>query len=356
MIRKAMKDGKADGLSPLESLDLEKVATFSDLLQAMGKTSFSGRKLAEAYEVLLELASDQECRLVLTISGAMTVAKQGTIICDMIDRGMVSAIVATGALIAHGLTESIGLTHYRMDPGHSDPELYDKGYNRIYDTVELESNLNQVEALVRSVLDKNTPEDGPWSSARFCRATGKALAELNEGRGILRSSWEQNVPVFIPAFTDSEIGLDFSTWAMKHRLGDRASTTTADEILEAVPNFNPFLDLQEYARLAGAAPRLGIFTIGGGVPRNWAQQVAPYYEIASDRLGADLPQPRFHYGVRICPEPAHLGGLSGCTYSEGVSWGKFVSADEGGRYAEVPADATLVLPLLMKAVFEKLDA
>ena len=336
MIRKALQDGKTDGLSPLESLDLEKVDTFSDLLQAMGKTSFSGRKLSEAYTVLLDMARDQECCLVLTISGAMTVAKQGTIICDMIDRGMVSAIVATGALIAHGLTESIGLTHYRMDPGHSDPELYDKGYNRIYDTVELESNLNQVEGLVRSVLDKNTPEDGTWSSARFCRATGKALAELNEGRGILRSSWEQNVPVFIPAFTDSEIGLDFSTWAMKHRLGDRASTATVEELLAAVPSFNPFLDLQEYARIAGAAPRLGIFTI--------------------DRLGADLPQPRFHYGVRVCPEPAHLGGLSGCTYSEGVSWGKFVSPDEGGRYAEVPADATLVLPLLMKAVFEKLDA
>ena len=356
MIRKALQDGKTDGLSPLESLDLEKVGTFSDLLQAMGKTSFSGRKLSEAYKVLLDLTRDQECRLVLTISGAMTVAKQGTIICDMIDRGMVSAIVATGALIAHGLTESIGLTHYRMDPGHSDPELYDKGYNRIYDTVELESNLNQVEGLVRSVLEKNTPEDGTWSSARFCRATGKALAELNEGRGILRSAWERNVPVFIPAFTDSEIGLDFSTWAMKHKLGERASTATADELLEAIPNFNPFLDLQEYARLAGAAPRLGIFTIGGGVPRNWAQQVAPYYEIASDRLGADLPQPRFHYGVRVCPEPAHLGGLSGCTYSEGVSWGKFVSPEDGGRYAEVPADATLVLPLLMKAVFEELDA
>ena len=356
MIRKALQDGKTDGLSPLESLDLEKVCTFSDLLQAMGKTSFSGRKLSEAYKVLLDLARDQECRLVLTISGAMTVAKQGTIICDMIDRGMVSAIVATGALIAHGLTESIGLTHYRMDPGHSDPELYDKGYNRIYDTVELESNLNQVEGLVRSVLEKNTPEDGTWSSARFCRATGKALAELNEGRGILRSAWERNVPVFIPAFTDSEIGLDFSTWAMKHKLGERASTATADELLDAIPNFNPFLDLQEYARLAGAAPRLGIFTIGGGVPRNWAQQVAPYYEIASDRLGADLPQPRFHYGVRVCPEPAHLGGLSGCTYSEGVSWGKFVSPEDGGRYAEVPADATLVLPLLMKAVFEELDA
>ena len=358
MIERALCDGQADGLSPLESLDLDNISTFSELVEAMGRTAFSGRKLGEAYEVLLEMARDGECEVVLTISGAMTVAKQGTIICEMIDRGLVKAVVATGALIAHGLTESIGLTHYRMDPSQRDKELYERGYNRIYDTVELESNLNQVEELVRSVLDTHEPGAAAWSSAEFCRAVGEVLARRNEGRGILRSAWERDVPVFIPAFTDSEIGLDFSTWAMKKHLDEQAVHPDAAEpgsTLEAVPGFNPFLDLQEYAKLAGEAARLGIFTIGGGVPRNWAQQVAPYYEIANARLSTSWRQPRFHYGVRICPEPAHLGGLSGCTYSEGVSWGKFVPPEEGGRFAELPADATLALPLLMKAVFEKLD-
>ncbi len=359
MIERALRDGQTDGLSPLESLDLNNISTFSELVEAMGRTAFSGRKLGEAYEVLLAMARDAECEVVLTISGAMTVAKQGTIICEMIDRGLVKAVVATGALIAHGLTESIGLTHYRMDPSQRDKELYERGYNRIYDTVELESNLNQVEELVRSVLDTHEPGAAAWSSAEFCRAVGEVLARRDEGRGILRSAWERDVPVFIPAFTDSEIGLDFSTWAMKKHLDEQAIHPDAAEpgpTLEAVPGFNPFLDLQEYAKLAGEAARLGIFTIGGGVPRNWAQQVAPYYEIANARLSTSWRQPRFHYGVRICPEPAHLGGLSGCTYSEGVSWGKFVPPEEGGRFAELPADATLALPLLMKAVFEKLDS
>ena len=115
------------------------------------------------------------------------------------------------------------------------------------------------------------------------------------------------------------------------------------------------MDLQEYARFIGQASELGILTVGGGVPRNWAQQVGPYYEITNYRLGTRLRAPRFRYGVRICPEPVHWGGLSGCTYSEGVSWGKFVSPKEGGRYAEIYADATVVLPLLTKAVFEELD-
>ncbi|MFT5328064.1 MAG: deoxyhypusine synthase [Planctomycetaceae bacterium] len=130
---------------------------------------------------------------------------------------------------------------------------------------------------------------------------------------------------------------------------------TPDEVLAATPPFNPFLDLQEYARRIGTTKELGILTIGGGVPRNWAQQVAPYYDITNDSLGTKLPVPRFCYGVRICPEPVHWGGLSGCTYSEGVSWGKFVPESEGGRFSEVHADATVALPLLIRALFEELD-
>ena len=168
------------------------------------------------------------------------------------------------------------------------------------------------------------------------------------------------MPVFIPAFTDSELGLDFSTWAIKATLKGKSdeekSKVSLAEALTTTPGFNPFLDLFEYARRVKRHQDLGILTIGGGVPRNWAQQVGPFIDITNNRCGTDFGPPRFRYGVRICPEPVHWGGLSGCTYSEGVSWGKFFSPADGGQFAEVYSDATVILPLLMKAVFERLDA
>jgi deoxyhypusine synthase len=292
----------------------------------------------------------------MTLSGAMTVAKQGSMVCEMIDRGMVQAVISTGALMAHGLTESIGLAHYRYDPSKSDKMLFDQGYNRIYDTLEMESNLNEVEVVVRTVLEENAPPADGWCSHTLCQAIGVKLDQLNQGPGVLRSAYLKNCPVFIPAFTDSEIGLDVATWAMKQALkGRKINQLPSEEVYQAVPPFNPFLDLQAYARLIGSAKRLGIFTIGGGVPRNWAQQVAPYYDITNHRVGTDLAPPRFQFAVRLCPEPVHWGGLSGCTYSEGVSWGKFVSPADGGRFAEVACDATAVWPLLLKAACEELD-
>jgi len=344
-------DGRQDGLRPLESLDLDKVTSFSGLLRAMSRTAFNGRSLGEALDVTLAMVKDADCKVVLTLSGAMTIAKMGKVISKMIDTGMVQAVVSTGALMAHGLSEAVGLVHYRHDPRMSDEELFDKGYNRVYDTLEMEANLNYVEEFTARALDA-LGNEADLSSEIICRKLGALLADDAEGSGVLRSAYLKGVPVYVPAFTDSELGLDLSTWAMK-----RAQAAGVKEplgLFSALPRFNPYLDLNSFARFAMSARRLGIFTIGGGVPRNWAQEVSPYIDIANHRLGLSLKPPRYQYAVRICPEPTHWGGLSGCTYSEGVSWGKFVPETEGGRYAEVYADATVAWPLLIKGVLEEL--
>jgi deoxyhypusine synthase len=362
MYAREFRDGAKDGLEALEPLDPDKITSFSELLEAMSKTAFGGRHLGHAFDVLWTMIADPDCRVVMTLSGAMTIAKMGKIITKMIDEDMVQCIVSTGALMAHGLTESVGKTHYRHDPSMSDEELFKKGYNRVYDTLEMEANLNYVEHVVAQTL-KRLDHDGPLSSEILTRELGRTLAEEFDGDGILKSAYLKKVPVYIPAFTDSEVGLDMGTWAMAKDV-DRARSQVRQgndlDVLRAIhrscPSFNPYLDLNSYADYVLAAKRLGIFTIGGGVPRNWAQQVGPYIEIGNLRLGLNVKPPRFHYGVRICPEPDYWGGLSGCTYQEGLSWGKFVAPKDGGRFAEVLSDATIVWPLLMMGLLERKKA
>jgi deoxyhypusine synthase len=347
-------DGVEDQLVPLQALDPLHIASFDDLVRAMGRTAFSGRSVGEACDVLEAMVRDEDCLVVATLSGAMTVAKMGLVIVRMLEAGMIDCIISTGALMAHGLSEAVGLTHYKANPSIADETYFEKGYNRVYDTLEMEKNLNSIEVFVRSVLDK-MDTSSPWSSELICREVGKALAEMGDSPGVLRSAYLHDVPVYIPAFTDSEMGLDVATWMLRKVQAKWGDKPGFDVWREAVPpSYNPFIDLLSYARLVRKKKRLGIFTIGGGVPRNWAQQVAPFYDIVGDRLGIEVDEPRFNYGVRICPEPVHWGGLSGCTYSEGVSWGKFVSPKEGGRFAEVYADATVVWPLIVRALLERL--
>ncbi|MBI2655423.1 deoxyhypusine synthase family protein [Candidatus Woesearchaeota archaeon] len=340
---------------PLEALDLVKIKNFDDIARGMSKTAFGGRSVGEAVDVMHDMVADPDCFVIGTFSGAMTVAKMGLMICDMIDKGMLDLIVTTGALMTHGFVESVGMRHLKYDFKTSDVDLYFEGYDRVFDTLEVEKNLDDVSEIVDAILDKSDPDE-VLCSYKITRMLGEYLHKNVKGRGILKSAYEKNVPVFIPAFTDSELGLDLALY-------NRQRTLNGSKQL----NFNPFLDLEHYTEIVQKQKKLGIFTIGGGVPRNWAQQVGPYLDLIRWRIlekgkkesyfakEGDPYFKRFNYAVRICPEPVYWGGLSGCSYSEGVSWGKFVPENEGGRFAEVLSDATIAWPVILKAVMERME-
>lgn len=338
-----LADGWQHNFKPLEPLDVMKPGNFSDMLRQMANTSFGGRNLGEAADVLYEMVTDAKCFRVCTLSGAMTIAKQGLLVTDMIEQGLIHAIVSTGALMCHGLVEQTGHTHFRYEPTWSDEKLYEAGYCRVYDTLELEANLDHADEIIRPVLAELSQMEA-FGSHEFNAAVGKHLAENYPGRAILKAAYEQGVPVYVPAFTDSELGIDAFTYNIM------APHRGAKPV-----RFDALRDMDDYFQRCMKAERLGIFTIGGGAPRNWAQQVGPLADLMHRRSGGRYGGLlRFRYAIRICPEPVHFGGLSGCTYSEGVSWGKFVPPEEGGRFAEVHCDATIAWPILVRGVLERM--
>jgi len=338
-------------LVPLKSVDLSQCHSVNDVIKQMNFASFGAREVGEAADILEIMTKDKDCFKVLTLSGAMTMAKMGLVICEMIENGMVDAVVSTGALMAHGFIEAAGMTHFKNPGTMLDEDLYQVGFDRVYDTLESEANLDEGAEILIKVLEKFDRSKTVCSSV-INRELGRYLHQNVQGRGILKSAFEKNVPVYIPAFTDSEFGLEFAVF-------NRKNAVEGKELLR----YDPFIDMNDYTERVLHAKKMGIFTIGGGVPRNWAQQVGPHLDIIRMRVieqdeklkkDAHLYKKQFSYGVRICPEPVTLGGLSGCTYSEGVSWGKFIPTSQGGKFAEVYADATIVLPFLIKGVLERL--
>jgi deoxyhypusine synthase len=340
---RVLHDPVKDKLRPIFPLDLSKCHTIDQLVRAMGDTAFTGRQIGDAADVLEAMARDKDCFVVLTLSGALTVGKMGLVFCDLIDSGIVKAIVSTGALMAHGLVEATGLSHFRYDPSKmDDEELFEAGYNRVYDSLEPETNLDHVEDVVDHIFDQWDANE-VVCSWKVHRRVGEYLEKQGGGRGILKSAYERNVPVFVPAFSDSELGIDFAL----HKIGRQKAN-------RPLLRFDPFEDFEMFADTMLATKRMGIFTVGGGVPRNWSQQFGVYAELMARRGYKNVPLKRYNYGLRICPEPVHWGGLSGSTYTEAVSWGKFVPPEEGGRFAEVFEDATVALPLVVGAVLQRI--
>ncbi len=339
---RVLHDPVKDKLRPIFPLDLSKCRTIDTLVRAMGDTAFTGRQVGDAADVLEAMARDKDCFVVLTLSGALTVGKMGLIFCDLIESGVVNAIVSTGALMAHGLVEATGHSHFRYNKNMDDKALFHAGYNRVYDSLEPEVNLDHVEEVMDHILDRWDANE-VVSSYKLHRKIGEFLVEHSKGRGILKSAYQHNVPVFVPAFTDSELGIDFALHKFAREKQKRP-----------LLRFDSFADFETFADIMLATKRMGIFTIGGGVPRNWTQQFGVYAELLARRGYKKMPLKRYNYGLRICPEPDFWGGLSGSTYTEAVSWGKFVPPEEGGRFAEVFDDATVALPLVVGAVLERI--
>ncbi len=327
-----------------ERLDGER-RTAGDLigrLKGLGGVAAQVREGAAALDAMM---SDPRCLRFLTLSGAMTVAQMSLVICEMIERGLVHSVTSTGALMAHGLVPGLGLKHYKYDPADDDGRLAAFGLNRVTDTLEPETNFDHIDDIMSEVLATFSGGE-PISPRLLHAAIGRHLAEhYPEQRAILRSAYLKGVPVFVPAFVDSELGNDVYV-TNRQRVIEGKRRVVMD--LE--------LDSAELIRLMTSAERAGICTFGGGVPRNWTQNVSPLLEIYNGRLnplGESLPIRKFRYGCRVCPDRPHFGHLSGCTYQEGKSWRKF---ELDGLFAEIQADATQVWPLLVKYVMDRQDA
>src|ERR1700735_2980029 len=157
---RVLHDPVKDKLRPIYPLDLSKTRTIDQLVRAMGDTADSARQIGDGADVLETMARDKDCFVVMTLAGALTVGKMGLIFCDLIESGIVKAIVSTGELMARGLIEATGLSHFRYDPSKmNDEELFKAGYNRVYDSLEPETNLDHVEEVVDGILDKWDPDD-----------------------------------------------------------------------------------------------------------------------------------------------------------------------------------------------------
>ncbi|MHA1584275.1 MAG: deoxyhypusine synthase family protein [Promethearchaeota archaeon] len=339
----------------IEPYDPSKVNTVEDALIALQGCSFQGRNLGNALEVMTKMAQDEDCLRVLTLAGAMIPAGMEEIICQGIERGIFGAIVSTGANIIHSIVNSFETSthqsHYLGIPDVNDANLHIHRINRIYDTYLPEEEYEHAEDELFGIIQKHFESSTPitTTSSKFLSLLGKDLP----GRSFINIAAKNNVPIFCGAFSDSELGLNLMKYRKNHDY-----RIIMDELG----------DIDNFAHLIASFTKHGTIILGGGVPRNWAQQIFPYldqmkstkvYEkevpIVKNAADSQNSVPNFEgydYSVRFHTASAYDGGLSGCTISESVSWGKY---SPNSFHQSVWVDSTIGFPLIMTALFQRLD-
>lgn len=311
-----------------------------ELMKILERMPKLGGQVARGARVFTQMMLNKNATVFFTMSGAMTVAQMSLVIIEMMKRGWIKLFSTTGAAMAHGLVQGTGLKHFKHCPDIGDARLADLGLNRVTDTLEPESNLDHVADALNTVFDALSGRTvGP---SELYRLIGEYLLQtFPDVPSILGTATERGIPVLTPAFVDSEVGNDLFTKNLLLRREGRVPII-----------IDPALDSHVIVDLMLAAEFPVIFSVGGGVPRNNTQNVAPLMEIANDRCGLGWPRRMFKAGCRVSPDAPHFGHLSGCTYEENKSWRKM---DPNGEFAEIRADATMVWPLLVACAIQAED-
>ncbi|TFF63616.1 MAG: deoxyhypusine synthase [Promethearchaeota archaeon] len=312
-----------------------KIKNLDDLLNSLKYCGFQGRNLGIAHNILYKMVKDENCLTILTLSGAMVPAGMQKIIVQLLENNLIDVLVSTGANIIHDLIDSfLDGGHYIGSPHVIDDNLFEHRINRIYDTFLPEDNYIKTEKILLEFLKELYPNkiiDEPPSE--FLNKLGSKI----EQKSILSVSNKKGIPIFVPAISDSELALDLTKF-----------TSTQDFKV----NFKVIEDIKKFAEIVGAADYCGTFIIGGGVPRNWAQQIYPYIEDLERETNPDSKYEfGYKYSVRIHTATEYDGGLSGCTISESKSWGKY-SLDS--NYISLWCDATIALPVLVTGLIQRL--
>lgn len=303
------------------------------MVDAMGDMAFQARNLHNGARIFNMMQEDKDAVVYLTLAGSLISAGLKKVIVDMVKNNMVDAIVSTGAnIVDQDFFEALGFSHYKGTQFVDDQELRQLMIDRIYDTYIDEEDLRICDDTIAQICD--SLERRPYSSREFIMEMGRFLdeddkyAEYRED-SIVWNCYKKGVPIFVPAFSDCSAGFGL-VYHQFHTKGPKVSIDSAADFLEIT-------------KIKLEHEDSGIFMIGGGVPKNFVQDIV----VATEILEQDAPMHK--YAVQITVADERDGALSGSTLKEACSWGKVDTVNEQMVWAE----ATLAMPLIAGYAYHK---
>jgi len=314
--------------NPIEHIDITSFDA-RPIIDGMGKMSFTSRDTANAAKIYNEMIADDNCSIFLTLAGSTSAGGCMNLYSDLVKYNMVDAVVATGAsIIDMDFFEALGFKHYQGSQFENDAELRKNYIDRIYDTYIDEEELQACDKAICDVA--NSLEPKAYTSREFIKELGKFLKKNSKKKGsLIETAFDNNVPIFCPAFTDSSAGFGL----VMHQEQNPIKHITIDSIRE----------LRELTEIKIKSKQSGLLMVGGGVPKNFIQDTV----VCADLIGKKVDMHK--YAIQITVADTRDGACSSSTLKEASSWGKVDVAKEQMVFAE----ATSVLPLIASDAYHR---
>ncbi|MFC2084878.1 deoxyhypusine synthase [Bacteroidota bacterium] len=302
-----------------------------DFVESMENMAFSARSLYRAAKIYDTMLKDKDCTIILTLAGSLFSAGLKKIVSDLISNNMVDVIVSTGAIIIdQDFFEALGFNHYVGSQFVDDDKLRELHIDRIYDTFIDEDELRICDETCAKIFNGIEPRS--YSSRELILEFGKYLEQNMKNKNsnsVIYAAYKNSIPIFIPALSDCSAGFGIVIHQNQNPKNHIA--------------FDSGKDFLELTQIKINSKETGIFIVGGGVPKNFTQDIV----VAADILKENSPMHK--YAIQITVADERDGALSGSTLKEANSWGKVAMSNEQMVYSE----ATLAMPLIAGFAYHK---
>ena len=320
---------KADLLTkPVQAIDITQY-DLSGFVSALENTAFQGRNLGRAAAIYQQMLADKDCTIILTLAGSLVSAGMRKVVVDLINCQMIDVIVATGAnIVDQDFFEALGYQHYQGSTLADDVQLQALAIDRIYDTLIDEDHLRICDQTICDIANELPKK--PYSSREFIHAMGAYLEQHGKAENsIVGAAYHKKLPIFVPAFSDCSAGFGL----VLHQVQNPQNHVSIDSVK----------DFRELTQLKVASKESGLLMLGGGVPKNFAQDVV----VAAELLGHEAPLHK--YAIQITVADERDGALSGSTLREACSWGKVSLVHEQMVFCE----ATIAFPMIASHAYHR---
>lgn len=299
----------------------------------------------DAYSALI----DKGGKMMVTLAGAMSTARLGISLAEMIRRDKVQAITCTGANLEEDVFNLIGQPVYKEIPNYrqltatQDQALGDAGMNRVTDVAIPARVMKPVEdAITRAWTTAQTkglrffPHEYLYKILRSGEL--QAAYKVDPKESWMLAAAQRNLPITVPGWEDSTLGNVFAAGCLAGHY--------SPEIVKGGIEY--MLALAHWYHQEATGPGIGFFQIGGGIAGDFPICVVPLLKQdahLSDAVQATVPL--WSYFCQVSDAVTSYGGYSGATPNEKASWGKL---DATTPAFVIESDASIVAPLMFSAI------
>jgi deoxyhypusine synthase len=309
---------------PVQDIELTKNMTTNQLIKALYKSGgFSAKKVADGVDILEHMVKEKNCVKFLSFPACIISTGTRGVIKELLKRKLFDVVITTTGTLDHDLAR-VWKDYFHGSFMVDDKELHQQGINRLGNIfIPLECYGTILEEKIQPILNELCAEKQKWSTKDLIWEFGKRLEKEKNGKdSIIYWAWKNKIPIYVPGITDGAFGSQLWVYYQDHR------------------NFtiDLFKDEQELSDIVFTAKKTGAFIIGGGISKHHVIWWNQYCNGLS-------------HAVYITTAVEHDGSLSGAQTREAISWGKIA---EKADNITIEGDATVLLPLMISALLERL--